>query len=148
MWGERGCLSGPSWLPPSRLPSLTHPLHGFQDQSQFIAGHLRAGLWREERGCVGAEGGEVGAAAMPERGGRGEPEEEGASPAAGDDSCPRGSQAAQTPGRASGRRGLKGAGSCAGSAAPPPARDKRRLRRAHARPPGGRCPAAPAQGGG
>lgn len=62
----------PASLPSSRLLSLTHPLHGFQDQSQFIAGHLRAG----SGGRSGARGGEEGAAARPERRSRGGQEEE------------------------------------------------------------------------
>lgn len=88
----RGKPAGPTCLPPSRLLSLTHPLHGFHDQSQFIAGHLRAG----SGGRSGARGGEEGAAARPERRSRGgqeeeEEEEEGASRRSSG-SFPRGSR--------------------------------------------------------
>lgn len=76
--GDAGGLSGPTWLPPSRFPSLTHPLHGFQDQSQFIAGHLRADCGGRSGDTAGQEVGRRGRRRCRRLG---RLEEEGASPA-------------------------------------------------------------------
>lgn len=112
--GEGVCQSHlPPSLPSSRLLSLTHPLHGFHDQSQFIAGHLRAG----SGGRSGARGGEEGAAARPERRSRGDRRRWRKARPDAVAAPSRAAPAAQTPVRAGAAR-LKGRRSCARSTGP------------------------------